>query len=240
MKGLKLILLLAATLVEAGCGLPDQYFIQSPILGTFAGGTGNQFNFLNPDHTKDLNITFKGYELYYQFYPQNATININPYDPNNTADVYTQLTTAGYKLMTSSADLYPNRTDPVIPIAVSDIGSSFSVTVQITTAVTPPAQAAQYTTTASTLGFGNLRRNVQDATIGAPYYPNYKDFQYNIATPLNYAITDQDCGNILSFVTGSGNYVWIAVFAASYGLIGVSTPQRSVPIYLGYLTVQIN
>ena len=47
-------------------------------------------------------------------------------------------------------------------------------------------------------------------------------------------------GNILSLVSGSGNSVWIAVFAASYGLIGVSTPQRSVPIYLGYLTVQIN
>jgi hypothetical protein len=239
MQGLKLILLLAAILVEAGCGLPDQYFIQSPIPGTIAGGTGNQFNFFNPDHTKDLNITFKGYELYYQLYPQNATININPYDPNNTADVYTQLTTAGYRMMTASTDLYPNRTDPVIPIAVSDIGSSFSVTVQITTVVTPPVQAAQYTTTASTLGFGNLRRNVQDGA-GGPYSPNYKDFQYNINSPNNYILGDADCGNIQSALIGSGNSVWIAVFAASYGVIGVSTPQRSVPIYLGYLTIQIN
>ena len=61
MRGSKLALGIASVLALAGCGLPDQYYIQSPIPGTLAQGTGNQFNFSNPDHTKDLNINFKGY-----------------------------------------------------------------------------------------------------------------------------------------------------------------------------------
>jgi hypothetical protein len=232
MRGLKSILLLGCILVICGCGLPDQYYIQPPTLGTFAGGTGNQFNFSNPDHTKDLNITFKGYELYYQLFPTTASIPSNPYDPNNPTDVYNQLLAAGYRLMTASADLYPNRTDPVIPISIGDIGTAFSVTVSITTDILP---SAQFTT--SILGFGNLRRSVQDIP-GGPYYPNYKDFQRNALN--NYGPLDADCSGILSYVGGTGNSVWIAVWAASYGLIGVSTPQRSVPIYLGYITIQIN
>jgi hypothetical protein len=235
MRGLKLVLLLAGIFVEVGCGLPDQYYIQAPIAGTPAQGAGF-FSFSNPDHTKDLNITFKGYELYYQIYPANATININPYDPNNTADVNTQLTNAGYRQMTRDTDVYPNRTDPAIPISIGDIGTAFSVSVTITPAVTPPAPAAQFTAS-SILAFGNLRRAVQD-TVAYPTF--YKDFQYNVFSPGNYVITDLDCGNILSILNAGTDPVWIVMFAVSYGLIGVSTPQRSVPTYLGYLQVSIN
>jgi hypothetical protein len=235
MRVLKPILLLAIVLVMAGCGLPDQYYIQSPTAGITPAGTGSQFSFSNPDHTKDLNINFKGYEIYYQLYAPNSTININPYDPNNTSDVYSQLTSAGYRLMTSSADIYPNRTDPVIPISVGDIGTAFTVTVSITTHVPVGTAAAQYTT--SIFGFGNLRRSVQD-TVAYPTF--YKDFQYNITTLGNYNSADADCSNILSIISGGTDPVWLVMFAVSYGLIGVSTPQRSVPTYLGYITITIN
>jgi hypothetical protein len=238
MRGLKLILLLAGILLEAGCGLPDQYYIQSPIPGTIAGGTGSQFNFFNPDHTKDLNITFKGYELYYQFYPDYTSININAYDPNNSADVNAQLLAAGFLPLVSggqlapvvtSPDSYPNRTDPVIPVSLGDIGTSFSVTITVVPTATP---AVQYVFGGLT-GLGNLRRDVQDTVF---YTGQYKDFQANGVTTGNYVLGDVDCTKIPTIP----DPVYLAMYAVSYGLVGISTPQRSVPIYLGYLTITIN
>jgi hypothetical protein len=236
MQGLKLILLLAGILVGAGCGLPDQYYIQSPTPGTIAGGTGIQFNFFNPDHTKDLNITFKGYELYYQLYPD-TNININAYDPNNSADVNAQLLAAGFLPLVSDTDSYPNRTDPVIPVSLGDIGTSFSVTISVTPNVTPPTPAVQYVF-GGIIGLGNLHRDVAEAA-GGPYAGKYKDFQTNVHSTGNYAAGDTDCSKILLNIQNMTDPVYIAMYAVSYGLIGVSTPQRSVPIYLGYLAISI-
>ena len=72
MSVLKSILLLTIILAMAACGLPDQYYIQAPTAGITPAGTGSQFSFSNPDHTKDLNINFKGYEIYYQLYAHNS------------------------------------------------------------------------------------------------------------------------------------------------------------------------
>jgi hypothetical protein len=232
MRALKLVLGIASVLAVAGCGLPDQYYIQSPIQVSGSGSGSGTFIFQNPDHTKDLNINFKGYELYYQFYPDTGSIPANVYDPGNSASVDAQLRSQGFLPMVSSTDIYPNRTDPVIPVSTGDIGTGFKVSVTVTPAVTPPTAAAQYTFDII-LGFGNLRRNVADTLV---YFGKYKDFQSNVSSPNNYYISDADCVKI----SVSATSVYLAVWAVSYGLIGVSTPQRSIPVNLGYLQMFIN
>jgi hypothetical protein len=251
MQGSKLVLAFAAVLAIAGCGLPDQYYIQSPIPGTLAQGAGNQFNFLNPDHSKDLNIIFKGYELYYQLYATSSTININAYDPSKPTDVNAQLLAAGFQPVTSggislpaalSADSYPSRTHPVIPVQSADIPKGFSVIVTIINSVTPAAQYIFSGGVPAAVGAGNLRRYVQDNSF---YIGQYKDFQSNVVTgsSSNYSAGDIDCNNILLNIQNSTEPVFIAMYAVSYGLIQYgtiqATPQRSVPIYLGYLSINI-
>jgi hypothetical protein len=233
MRGLKSILLLGAILAICGCGLPDQYYIQQPTQTNQATGLGTTLTFANPDHNKDLNITFKGYELWYQFYDINTIPPNNVYDPTNPASVDNQLLSAGLHLVVSAADTTSSRTDPVLPVSLGDIGAAFFVTVTIDTSASPPA--AQYTYSGGgviAIGNLNLRRYVPDPN-NAPFF---RDFPRNSVVLNNYVPGTEDCTRI----GGTDNRIRIAVWAVSYGLIGVSTPQRSVPTYLGYLEEFIN
>jgi hypothetical protein len=248
MQGSKLVLALVAVVAITGCGLPDQYYLRPPNPGNQPLGSGNFFTFSNPDHTKDLNINFKGYELYYQFYAPTQTVNNNVYDPNNPASVDAQLRAAGFLPVTSGgtaadgslADSYPNRTDPVIPVSFGDIGTPFSITVQVITSTSPTVQPAAQYIFSGALGLGFLLRDVSDSSV---YIGKYKGFQSNSLlgpSSNNYILGDADCTNIGSNIVSSSAfspYVYLAMYAVSYGLIGVSTPQRSSPTYLGYLTI---
>ncbi len=43
-----------------------------------------------------------------------------------------------------------------------------------------------------------------------------------------------DCTN------NNGGFAYLAVYALSYGLAGGTTPLWSAPVYLGFLSIQIN
>ena len=228
MRGVKLLVLLAGAALLAGCGLPDEYYIQPPVsLGT-AGGTGDLFRFSNPDHTKDSNINFKGYELYYQFYPNLGSINVNAYDPNSTVDVVSQLINNGFWPVVSNADSWGTRTVPVIPIDPADIAASFEIHVNFRAGA--PSDSNFSSPSAITLPSDIfLRRDVQD-----PDLVDYKTYFRNQTQLGNYVSSDRDIGTV---PIGA---VYLAMYALSYGLVGISTPQRSIAIYLGYLTLQID
>lgn len=235
MRGVKLLVLLACAATLANCGLPDQYYLQPPIAQGVA--PGSYFAFGNPDHLNgDSNVTFKGYELYYQFYADSSLINTNAYDPNSTVDVVSQLTSKGFLPVASDQDSFPARTFiPVVPVAAGEIGTSFSVHVNINTVGTgidsnfsfsPPIPSPT----------GYLRRDVND---NSPNVGHYKWYTSNQFASFNYQPSDADCTLIASLTTGSG-IVYLAMYALSYGLQGISTPLRSIPVYLGNLQLQIN
>jgi hypothetical protein len=238
MRGVKLLVLFACAVTLAGCGLPDQYYLQPPVPQSPAPGA--YFAFLNPNHlTGDSNVTFKGYELYYRFYPDSVSINTNAYDPNNTADVVSQLTSNGFLPVASDQDSYPARTFiPVVPIDPADIATSFSVHVNINTVGVIDSFFSFSPVIASLTG--NVRRNVQDLV----YFPgHFKTYFGNQTSIGNYQAIDADCGLITGQVVGvPTGTVYLAMYALSFGLQGTppTTPLRSIPVYLGYLQLQIN
>jgi hypothetical protein len=233
MRVVKLLVLLACAATLGGCGLPDQYYLQPPIAQATAPGL--YFAFLNPDHISgDSNVTFKGYELYYQFYADSISINSNAYDPNSTADVVSQLTSNKFLPVVSDIDSFPARSIPVVPVDAADIGTSFSVHVNINTVGTTDSNFSFSPVIVSPTG--NLRRNVKGTNF---YLGFYKPFYSNSTYSGNYDPFDLDCSLIAGTINSTGT-VYLAMYALSYGLQGISTPLRSIPVYLGYLQLQIN
>jgi hypothetical protein len=235
MRVVKLLVFLACAATLGGCGLPDQYYLQPPISGGLVGGTGITFTFSNPDHLSgDSNVAFKGYELYYKFYPD-TNIEYNAYDPNNTADVVSQLTSKGFLPVASDQDQYPVRNVPAIPILPADIATNFTVNVNIRIDYPNESNFSFNAPIASPTGY--FRRDIQDTSL---YSLHYKPFFSNSTYPGNYSLLplDADCTLIASGI--SGFPIYLAMYALSYGLQGISTPIRSIPVCMGYITLSIN
>jgi hypothetical protein len=219
MKTARLLLLLGVVMLEAGCGLPDTFFLQAPTVVTLApGGAPGQFVFSNPVHdlNHDINVNFTGDELYYKFYTNISLIEQNAYDSTNTSDPSVQLTAKGFFPLVAGTDSVPNRSDPVIPI-----GGSTTVTI---TLVTNAASTYSILSGPS----GEIRRDI--ASVSSP--TTYKDFETGLTSPSNYVAGDADVASVFG-----SSIVYVAIYALSYGFTGASTPQRSVPTYLG--SVQI-
>jgi hypothetical protein len=231
--------LLAIVLLEAGCGLPDSYFLQPPTVAQPAAGLSS-FSFLNPDHSNDLGVTFTGFELYYKFYNITDTININAYDPTNPADPTTQLANAGFLPIRSFQDTPSSQSVPVIPVEPAVAGSSFLVQVNITGS---PATGSQPTGPANykvgTADQVELRRYMVDPST-AYGYKNFLSNNYPSPsnTNTNYSPTDSDFSVVYNGAV-SNQYAYIALYALSYGIINLTTPTRSTPTYLGYESVSI-
>jgi len=224
MKTTRFLVLLGMIMLEVGCGLPDTYYLQPPTVVTLAPNLGQgQFIFSNPTHdlNSDINVNFTGDELYYKFYSNIINIEQNAYDSTNTSDPSVQLLAKGFFPIVAGTDSPPNRLDPVIPI-----GGATTVTVTIVTnGISTYAPAA---------GNGEIRRDIQ--SIDSP--TQYKDFQTNTTSPShdNYISTDAD---VASMPFSGGLPVYVAMYALSFGYTGASTPQRSVPTYLGYIQISV-
>jgi hypothetical protein len=234
---LKVPVMLALLLAAAGCGLPDSYFLQPPTPGTLALGSTQPFVFSNPDHSNDFGVSFTGFELYYRFYNVGDTVNSAAYDPTNPADPVTQLTNNGFFPIRSSNDTATSQSIPLINVFVLGLtNAAFSVQVNITGSQTSPGPGTY------SLG-GNpaveIRRNVIDPFAGY----GFKNFLSNnypspSGTPgSNYVPGDADFQKLIT--TTTPNTAWVALYALSYGLITLSTPTRSTPVYLGYALVSI-
>jgi hypothetical protein len=236
MHFLKVPVMLVVLLSLAGCGLPDSYFLQPPTAGAQAAGLLAQpFFFSNPDHTADFGVSFTGFELYYRFYNVGDTVNINAYDPTNPADPVTQLSNNGFLPVRSATDILSSQSIPLINVAVLGLTNTvFSVQVNITGS---PATGPGTYVLGSNASV-EIRRDMIDPYAGY----GFKNFLSNSylspsGTPgTNYIPTDTDFGRI----TTNPSTAWVALYAVSYGLVTLSTPTRSTPVYLGYSLIAIN
>ena len=226
----RLVFLGAAALLQAGCGLPDTYFLQPPSPGILAPGNG-WFEFSNPIHdaNHDINATFLGNELYYKFYAD-STVDKNAYDPNNPSDASVQLLAKGFFPVCLSTDQSPNRSVPLIAIdsILAAAGSTVVVNVQ-------PAFASTLTNyVLETDPPAEIRRKAPEPLIPS----DYKTFQDNQKSPPhNFAINDPDIGLTLYNQMNLSGLTYVVMYAISYGeTIGNQTPVRSSAIYLGYLS----
>jgi len=89
MRKLRWLLLLGAVVLEAGCGLPDEYYLMPPrVSGQFAL-TSQNAQITGTNRSDDILIQFIGYELYYKFFAPNDPSSTYLQDqnyggPNNT------------------------------------------------------------------------------------------------------------------------------------------------------------
>jgi hypothetical protein len=242
MHALRLWLILLVVIAETGCGLPDQFYIASPSTVTLAGGTGNTFSFANPDHTSDsTTLNFKGFELYYKLYStdNSSAITGQDYNANNTSDVVTQLTNAGYLPVCAGTDINTHAS-PLIPVAVADISSTFSVTVSVNQFPAGAISTASYSVIASGHQVNvEIRRNIIDNGFGSS--GQFKTFLPNSLTSsdLSFVPADIDVSGIYTRVQQLGGNAYLAMYALSYGVQGLSTPIRSTPLFLGYVFVNL-
>jgi hypothetical protein len=242
MHALRLAILLICALVEGGCGLPDQYYLAPPNLQTLAGGTGSTFSFSNPDHALDsTNVSFKGFELYYRLYASDNAIAITgqDYSASNPAAPEVQLIANGFFPVCASTDVPPGRNLPLIPVTMSNQAYSFTVTITINQYPAGALSTAAYTVGASPINV-EIRRNAQDQTLGVSAYKTFLPNSLTIGDPSFVPTTDADIAPIWTKVQSLGGSAYLAMYALSYGLQGISTTIRSTPTFLGYISLSIN
>lgn len=232
MSKFRVLLLLAAVMLEVGCGLPDSYYLYPPSSTQQASLGSNVFIFSNPVHdlNHDINVTFSGDELYYKFYSDPSQITGSDYDSSNSADASTQLTNKGFYPLCLGSDPVGSRTDPVVAIGSSLAASGSTVTVSIN------QNTAQVGSSYFVINGGSnieIRRDVPDQISLLGYY---KVFQRNLDTPsdFSYASGDPDISSVFSAL---GSQIYIAWYAISFGYTLTSTPVRSIPAYLGYMSI---
>jgi len=219
MRKLRILLLLGAVLLEAGCGLPDTYFIGAPTAGIVTPGVSLQFYNHDPSH--DINVNFVGVEVYYKFYAASVDIEGTAYDSSNPVDASAQLLAKGFHAVCPTTG-YPNVTDPLIPAG----GNSILVRIA-------PSSSASTDSNYSIDGGATveIRRNTSTTDLSA-----FKTFQDHNTLPGNFASTDADIGLALYNAMFASGQIYMAFYAISYGqVIGTKTPVRSAATYLGYL-----
>jgi hypothetical protein len=245
MRIVRLCVLLCIGALLGGCGLPDQYYLAPPLAITQATSTSNYFQFNNPDHSVDLNVVFKGFELYYKFYADASLVEGNAYDSTSPLDVSAQLKSKGFMELCAATDTQPTKSVPVVKINAAVRADSFTIYVNVNqptsgtvTFSTPSGLISYYTYNppSGSLVEAEVRRGMADpAAPGA-----WKTFLPNRVTLNNYFNTDTDISpQVLTQVLASGGNAYLAMYAVSYGVIGVSTPSRSAAVYLGYVMTSI-
>ena len=235
MRKLRILLLLGTVLLEAGCGLPDTYFLQPPVVVTQVNTTTNYFSFNNPIHdlNHDINVNFKGDELYYKLYGDTA-IDVNAVDPASPTDPSVQLANKGFYPITLATDSVGTRIDPVIAINSALAAAGSSVTVTINSDITFGGNS---NFVLATNPAAEIRRGVVDLYTGN----TYKVFQQNPLTlpaDKSYQSTDADFAAAYATLQANGlNVMYVAWYVMSFGYTTSGTPVRSTAAYLGYMSM---
>ncbi len=219
MRKARILLLLGAVLLEAGCGLPDTYFLGAPTVGTISPGASVQFYSHDPSH--DINVNSVGVEIYYKFYAASGDIEGTAYDSTNPVDASAQLLAKGFRPVCLTTG-YPNVTDPLIPAGGN------SILVRIT-----PSSSASSDSNYSVDGGATveIRRNTSKTDLSA-----FRTFQDHNTVPGNFDYADADIGLTLYNAMVASGQIYMAFYAISYGqVIGTQTPVRSAATYLGNL-----
>jgi hypothetical protein len=234
MRKFRILLLLAAVMLEVGCGLPDSFFLQPPISTQQASPISSSFAFANPVHdiNHDINVNFTGDELFYKFYSNQSQVELNAYSSSDPTDPAQQLVNKGFNPVCLGTDPAGSRTDPVIAVSSSLSASGSTVTVSINQS---PAQEGSSYFVLATNPQVEIRRNVADTGNLLGFY---KVFQENVNTTSNksYLPGDADFSAIAAALPSGGQF-YVAWYATSFGYTNTSTPSRSTAVYLGYMSI---
>ncbi len=231
-------LLAVSALLGTGCGLPDPYYLSPPVV-TVASTLDYKFQLQTTDRTAEPE--FRGYELYYKIYASDSAAqaeqNVGGTDPGVSA-----LTAKGFMAATRGLAYQPpsgglaadasadTRTAPLLPIAPSDRSSSFTIIINFNPALGvtyEPTTNFSYTSPTTGAILQAIDRHVNSTPSGC------KPFTFGQGY---YVQQDQDVSAVWSSLgSAPGSTIYVAMYAVSYGLLDVSTPIYSYPVYMGYL-----
>jgi hypothetical protein len=217
-----------------GCGIPSAGFIGPP--GETDGQDLESLPVVTFDHNVEANDTedFKGYELYYRFYDNNATDGTD-YEVDREQILGSPpgtgvLESTGYRrVVRASGDSVESQELPLIPVPQSAKSQDFEVTLSfgLVSAVDPDEASARW--------LGNeepLARSVPQEDSQAP-----KGFilgSYNGAE-------DEDLEQISRVIDQVifEQQLYIALYGLGYGIDGLAFERiYSAPEFLGYFVLQ--
>jgi len=218
MRSLALLAILAA-LLAAGCGLPSPYFLEPPGYPKLGFASDSTPIFYVESTTVNNEPEFRGFELYYKCYKDEASIE-DGFGPGNQES---DLKAAGFLPVCTASDLSPQgRSVPLIPIDVDDRGSTFTITLNFNA---PGTAQYKYNGPVSLENVSvGVRRFVFDGV------NRCKTFDY-----ASFLAPDADISKIYAEL--SGGPIYIAMYALSYGKQDLATTIWSTPVYLGWAKI---
>jgi hypothetical protein len=259
----RLVALLCVVVGGVGCGLPDSFFLQPPVVNTQATPLNPVFRIVGTDRGADTGATFQGYELYYKFYGLDSETSSDA-TSYGTGSTNTDLIQGGFHrlcLGTSLSGLTADTTAgfasaPLVNIAQLDqanIGQSYTVEIRLND-LSIPVPPAPPTGLAGSLSYYIY------IPPGAPAATSYEEVRRFVNLPTgtgcktfgsalisgvanNYAPgADVDLsGTVWARVPGNNGYIFVMIYALSYGKSIVDgTPIYSSPVSLGYTKILVN
>jgi hypothetical protein len=238
MRPLRALGLLAAAIAMSQCGLPSSFYLNPPGQGTQAL-PGTPF-FYVVSTTLNSEAEFKGFDIYYKFYPSLG--NVPPTTDNlaGSTHTYEDLVSAGYTSVCASTDSSASsRVLPLITVPTSPTnyrGTSFSIEFTIDVDGTFSYVTANPTVYGAP---SSMSRGIANNTNTSIYATSFK---INMSAPYNYTTADADFGNgdPALFNALYATSVYLAMYAVSVGYDSTEGYIRSYPIFLGYVRMNAN
>jgi hypothetical protein len=228
-RTLKVLSAAALIVLEAGCGLPNPYFLTAPTASLAAGGS--QATFFSPGYNVLGSLTtFVGFEVYYKFLittPSGNDINLG----GGGFPGPSVLQQNGYSPICLSTDKPPyQRVSPAIAIAFADSQTSLSIQLTVSSG------GASYTSYAPSVYLGRYVSYTGPATTSKAFADIGSRFPDDTLAAQNYLSSDPDVSAIWNSVVSSQVFANLYVLAYGYEQ-GTTIVEYSTPVYLGYVTI---
>ncbi|MBA7530694.1 hypothetical protein ES705_22904 [subsurface metagenome] len=225
-KSILYIITVFLILCLTSCGLYNITTLNPPL---FAGidDVDNYFKFrATGEYDSDY---FRGFELYYKIYLQEATVDSNLLS-------LSELTSKGFKRIAGYSDRINIINKPLIPIDSANHDDTFDITVdfdglEVPTTPTEPFAAGE--TVAPLVSFSiELRRGIADKRIGhADEFKPFSVFEEGDAnTDISIEIWNAISGN---------NDVTLVIYALSYGKQELIIDVYSIAVYLFEIDIKL-
>jgi hypothetical protein len=252
------LFLLPFVLLEAGCGLPDSYFLYPPSAESLMNESTSYCQIAGTSRASDILVDFRGYELYYKL---TSAYNSADIIYGSSTYTYNDLVSAGFyrvcrgpgSVSALSVDTAPGTASaPLIDISTIDpdnIGANFTVNIYFNESAsaglgfTDTKNVSYYAycppaTSTAEAGM-EIRRYVQADTSLGNFCKTFAPDSYYSFT--NYAAGDTDgvTTTMRTAAYNNGGILYVMLYAVSYGKADDGTYLRSSPTYLGYTKLYV-
>ncbi len=223
-KGIGFVLfLLIIVLINTGCGLESITVLNEPSPGST---DPNAHTITFSGTSKNSEIEFKGFDVYYKFYKVDDYQNLQD-DMNLSVSNPSDLVKKGFFRVTNSTDIPGNPTEPLILIPPLYRGTEYTITIDFSNIFLNKSDPVIYANNNSIISDLKIRRGVpDDSGLG---YKSFYDYCFTCPDP--------DLTNI-SDVNPASDSIYIAFYVFSYGS-DFENIYYSSGCYLGYLTINL-